>query len=118
MVFFLLSGGSSCSPPADRASPGARPWPPAPRSGLAALTRPSALVLAPLLAAFLLDRPSFARRTRPPWRLSAPPGFPPLRSRPGPCATQLRFSELIPVSDVAGGVSLYDRQLRVDALSF
>ena len=61
LVFFLLAGLFLLAA-ADRASPGAALAAGA-ALGLAALTRPSALVLAPLLAAFLLDR-RLARRAR------------------------------------------------------
>jgi 4-amino-4-deoxy-L-arabinose transferase-like glycosyltransferase len=72
--------------------------------GFAALTRPSALTLAPLLAAPLLDR-RHSRRVG--WRLAGAGlcGFLLLLS-PWTLRNALRFHELIPVSD-AGGVSLY-----------
>lgn len=72
--------------------------------GLAALTRSSALTLAPLAAAFLLDR----RHTRRiGWNLAGAAllGFL-LSLTPWTLRNALRFHELIPVSD-AGGVSLY-----------
>lgn len=72
--------------------------------GLAALTRPSALALAPLLAAPLLDR-----RTRGRLRIRMAAGALAglvLALAPWTIRNAVRFHELIPVSD-AGGVSLY-----------
>ena len=102
MVFFLLAGLCLLAA-ADRGS-----WPAALAGGgalgLAALTRPSALALVPLLAAFLFDR----RHTR-----SAALGLAGaalaglvLCLAPWTVRNALRFHELIPVSDAAG-VSLY-----------
>jgi 4-amino-4-deoxy-L-arabinose transferase-like glycosyltransferase len=72
--------------------------------GLAALTRPSAMALAPLLAAPLLDR---RHPPRVGLRLAGTAllGFL-VSLAPWTVRNALRFHELIPVSD-AGGVSLY-----------
>jgi 4-amino-4-deoxy-L-arabinose transferase-like glycosyltransferase len=72
--------------------------------GLAALARPSALALVPLLAAPLLDRrrPGAARRALAACALS---GFV-LSLAPWTLRNALQFRELIPVNDAAG-VSLY-----------
>jgi 4-amino-4-deoxy-L-arabinose transferase-like glycosyltransferase len=72
--------------------------------GLAALTRPSALALAPLLAAPVFDRRS-PRRASLPLAAVAVGGLA-LALTPWTLRNALRFGELIPVSD-AGGVSLY-----------
>ncbi len=71
---------------------------------LAALTRPSALALAPLLAAPLLDR-RWPRPARLRVAAAALAGFL-VALAPWTLRNALRFHELIPVSD-AGGVSLY-----------
>ena len=72
--------------------------------GLAALTRSSALALAPLLAAPLLDV-RYPRRTGARLAGAAFIGFL-LSLAPWTLRNALRFHELLPVSD-AGGVSLY-----------
>ena len=72
--------------------------------GLAALTRSSALALAPLLAAPLLDRRR-PRRIGSTLAGAALLGFL-LSLAPWTLRNALRFRELLPVSD-AGGVSLY-----------
>jgi 4-amino-4-deoxy-L-arabinose transferase-like glycosyltransferase len=72
--------------------------------GLAALTRPSALALAPLLAAPLFDRRR-PRRASLPLAAVAAAGLL-LALAPWTVRNALRYGELIPVSD-AGGVSLY-----------
>ncbi len=102
-LLFLLLSGAWLLAAADRGSPGAALGAGA-ALGLAALTRPSALALAPLLAAFLLDR-RHARRAG--LRLSgmALAGLL-LCLAPWTLRNALRFHELIPVSDAAG-VSLY-----------
>ncbi len=102
MVFFLLAGLFLLAA-ADRASPGAALAAGA-ALGLAALTRPSALALAPLLAAFLLDR-RIARRPALGLTAAALAGLV-LCLAPWTLRNAVRFHELIPISD-AGGVSLY-----------
>ena len=99
----LLAGGLLLLDAADRASAGAG-LASGVCLGLAALTRPSALALAPLLAA-----PAFDTRSGRPRRLrvaaAALAGFL-LALFPWTLRNALRFHELIPVSDAAG-VSLY-----------
>jgi len=102
MVFFLLAGLFLLAA-ADRASPRAA-LAAGVALGLASLTRPSALVLAPLLAAFVLDR-RLARGRALGLTAAALAGFL-LCLAPWTVRNALRFHELIPVSD-AGGVSLY-----------
>jgi 4-amino-4-deoxy-L-arabinose transferase-like glycosyltransferase len=100
---FLLSSGLLLLSAAD----GASAWPAALAGallGLAALTRPSALALAPLLAAPLLDRRS-PGSTRARIAAGALAGLV-LALLPWTIRNAVRFHELIPVSD-AGGVSLY-----------
>jgi 4-amino-4-deoxy-L-arabinose transferase-like glycosyltransferase len=72
--------------------------------GLAALTRPSALALAPLLAAPLFDRRRSRAENLPLAALAA--GGLLLALAPWTLRNALRYGELIPISD-AGGVSLY-----------
>jgi len=73
--------------------------------GLAALTRPSALALAPLLAAPALDRRNRGPGGRSGLALRAVGGFV-LALAPWTIRNEIRFHELIPVSD-AGGMSLF-----------
>ena len=102
LVFFLLSGFFLLVA-TDRASSGAALAAGA-ALGLAALTRPSALALAPLLAAFLLDR-RHPRRAALRLAGASLAGLL-LCLAPWTLRNALRFHEFIPVSD-AGGVSLY-----------
>jgi len=102
-LVFLLSSGLLLLSAADGAS-GSRALAAGAILGLAALTRPSALALAPLLAAPLFDRrrPAGARL-----RVAAVAvaGLV-LALVPWTLRNAARYQELIPVSD-AGGVSLY-----------
>jgi 4-amino-4-deoxy-L-arabinose transferase-like glycosyltransferase len=100
---FLLLSALALLAAADRRSRGAA-WAAGLCLGLAALTRPSALALAPLLAAPVFDRRG-AGGGRLGLALCALGGVV-LALAPWTIRNEIRFHELIPVTD-AGGVSLY-----------
>ena len=102
-LVFLLSSGLLLLAASDGA-PGSRALAAGAMLGLAALTRPSALALAPLLAAPILD----GRRPRGAGIRLAALAFAGLALALAPWTLRnaARFHELIPVSD-AGGVSLF-----------
>lgn len=102
-MVFLLAAGLALLAAVDRNSPAAACAAGA-ALGLAALTRPSALALAPLLAAPALGRPAARPGGR---RLAAEAAFSfVLVLAPWIVRNAIRFREFIPVSDSAG-VSLY-----------
>ena len=102
-LVFLLSSGLLLLSAADRASARHALFAGA-LLALAALTRPSALALAPLLAAPLFDRRT-PGRSRLRIAAAALAGLA-LALLPWTLRNAARFHELIPISD-AGGVSLY-----------
>ena len=102
-ILFLLCAGLSLLAAADRRSLPAA-FAAGVSLGLAALTRPSALALAPLLIAPVFDRRAPRREGR---RLAAAAALSFLIAlAPWTVRNAVRFGELIPVSDAAG-VSLY-----------